>query len=103
MRPTKNENPTCEICRVSPAKYFETTREGGPELDASNNWKFLCANCGDETFDYFFEIDDFFSSRDEQADWIFHLSTKTWVNMIEFRGMLLRWVLAGGRKPYPAK
>ena len=96
----KNDNPKCEICGVKSAGYFETTCEGGPDRDRPNLWKFTCDECGDQTFDYFFEIKDFFRSPAEQADWMLHLSGKNWINMIEFRSMLRRWVDAGGRKPY---
>ena len=96
-------NPKCEICQSRPAEYFQPTCCGEHEISEFNRWRFLCASCGDDTFGCLVSINEFFRSRKEQADWLFHLSTKKWVNMIEFRGMLQRWVLAGGRKPYPAR
>lgn len=93
----------CEICHKRKATHFQTTQPGGPRRDYPNDWKFVCVKCGDETVDYSVGIDEFFRSPEEQADWLFHLSGKNWINMIEFREMLKRWVKAGGRRPLASR
>lgn len=92
--------PKCEICEVEPAGYFQTTCEGGPDRDRPNLWKFVCSHCRGGGPDYHVEIQNFFRSKAEQKDWQLHLSSKNWINMIEFRVMIERWIKAGGRKPY---
>jgi len=83
--------PKCEICKTERAIIFAPACEGYPYEGSglANDWKYLCKKCNSQ--EYFFFIDDYYSSLRQQEDWLKHLSGKNWFDIIDFGDMLMRY------------